>query len=465
MNAPYGWSYHPYQPPLFDTGKPYICRIVPDETTILLEWLPLSGVKEYTVMCGRRNQEMNIVGHTRECAYQITGLDTDCEYQFQVLGGDCSKSRIRLARTGSCPGTIVNYLHPDDSCYAFSGSYLCSPSMVRHPDGYLLASMDLFGSGTPQNLTLIFRSDDDGATWHYVSELFPCFWGKMFIHRGRLYMLGCSTEYGDLLIGCSLDGGKTFSTPTVLFRGSCHCKYPGIHKNPQPVVEYNHRLWNTLEWGSWAIGTHAPMVMSADVDADLLDANSWKFTPPLPYDSSWEGVAKGPSAGNIEGTLVIAPDQKLYNVMRYDMHRCEPNYGLALAYRVDADQPENTLQYAGALPYPGNHSKFEIHYDAVSGRYWSICSRILDSANAGSRNLLSLIFSTDLQKWELACDLIDRRNEDPATTGFQYVDFFFEGNDLLFLCRTAVNHPHNYHDSNYQTFHRLKDFRQLLNHI
>ena len=82
-------------------------------------------------------------------------------------------------------GTVVNYLHPADDCYSFSGHALCSPSLVRHPDGYLLASMDAYSGDYPQNLTLIFRSDDDGKTWKYVSELFPCFWGKMFIHKGE----------------------------------------------------------------------------------------------------------------------------------------------------------------------------------------------------------------------------------------------------------------------------------------
>ena len=79
--------------------------------------------------------------------------------------------------------------------------------------------MDVFKGGEAQDLTLIFRSDDDGKTWKYRSELFPCFWGKMFIHRGELYMLGCSTEYGDMLIGKSSDGGVTFGMPTVLLRG------------------------------------------------------------------------------------------------------------------------------------------------------------------------------------------------------------------------------------------------------
>ena len=36
-----------------------------------------------------------------------------------------------------------------------------------------------------------------------------------------------------------------------------------------------------------------------------------------------------------------------------------------------------------------------------------------------------------------------------------------EGEDILWLCRTAMNNPHNYHDSNYTTFHRIQNFRHL----
>ena len=36
-----------------------------------------------------------------------------------------------------------------------------------------------------------------------------------------------------------------------------------------------------------------------------------------------------------------------------------------------------------------------------------------------------------------------------------------EGNDIIWLCRTAFNDAHNYHDANYSTFHKLKNFRQI----
>lgn len=371
-------------------------------------------------------------------------------------------SRLRLARTGFVPGgSVVNYLHPEDGAYAYSGRCLCSPSLVRHPDGFLLASMDVFQGGAPQDLTLLFRSDDDGETWRYVSELFPCFWGRLFVHRGALYMLACSTEYGDLLIGRSDDGGKTFSMPAVLLRGSSGFKQKGVHKNPQPVMRYRGRLWITLEWGSWASGTHAAMCASIDENADLLDASAWHFTPPVPYDPAWEGAAEGPSPGCIEGCPVVFPDGELYNVMRYEIDGCKPSFGLACVMKVFPDEPDRPLAFHRMIPFPGNHAKFEIQYDPISRQYLSIVS-YLDESHPSGRNLLSLIASEDCVHWHKVTDLFDCAHLPASEVGFQYVDFIIEGDDLLFLTRTAFNRAANFHDANYSVFTRIRNFRGML---
>ena len=123
--------------------------------------------------------------------------------------------------------------------------------------------------------------------------------------------------------------------------------------------------------------------------------------------------------------------------------------------------PEAPLCYDHAIRLPGNHSKFMIRQDPADGTYLTIISRILGPAHTSDRNLLSLMKSADCEHWTLVCDLIDRRGDDPRQVGFQYVDFFLEGDDLLWLCRTAMNGAHNFHDANYSTFHRLRDFRTL----
>ena len=320
--------------------------------------------------------------------------------------------------------------------------------------------MDVFNHKDSQNLTLIFRSDDEGETWHYVSELMPSFWGKMFIHKGELYMLSCSTEYGDLLIGKSTDGGKSFCAPVCLLRGSNGKNgHDGVHKNPQNIMRHNGRIYETLEWGSWDNKEfcHAAMVMSCNENDDLLDPENWSFTEPKKFDpKDAPELAELPEhTTTIEGTLVISPEGKLLNIMRFGRD------GYAICYEVNLLDPEAQLRYAGCMPFQAHLSKFMIKYDAVSERYYTIGDYIHDNTCKRARNLLCLMVSDDLKTWTVAAELVDRRGEDWWYTGVQYADFEFEGEDILYLCRTALNGPHNYHDANYSTFHRIKNFRKL----
>lgn len=45
---------------------------------------------------------------------------------------------------------------------------------------------------------------------------------------------------------------------------------------------------------------------------------------------------------------------------------------------------------------------------------------------------------------------------------FSMWNFLIDGDDILYLSRTALNQPHNFHDSNYTTFHRIENFRIFL---
>jgi len=451
------WSYAPYKPLLWETGDIYICRIAPGANTIHLEWL--EKFEHYEIYYRKRGEgEFLLAGDTEQNEYDIKNLENDTDYEFFVQSGD-KKSRVRLARTGETIGTVVNYLHPEDQVYSFSGRALCSPSLLKHPDGYLLASMDVYQGKHPQNLTLIFRSDDNGESWHYVSELMPCFWGKMFIHKGDLYMLACSTEYGDLLIGKSTDGGKTFSAPVCLLRGSNgKSGYDGVHKNPQNIFIHKGRIYESLEWGNWSTLNdycHAAMVMSCDVNDDLLVPENWSFTEPRKFDHFAPEVEDIPKRiGTIEGTLTLSPEGKLLNIMRF----AKRNY--VLAYEVNTSDPEAPLSYHGIIKMDTARSKMMIKYDEQSGKYYAIVSKLYEGEDS-PRNLLALLASEDLEHWYTVCHLYDFRYCNVHEVGLQYVDFEFDGEDIIYLCRTAINHAANFHDANYQTFHRICNFRKL----
>ena len=130
-------------------------------------------------------------------------------------------------------------------------------------------------------------------------------------------------------------------------------------------------------------------------------------------------------------------------------------------YEIDTENSEKQLSFYGIMPFEANLSKFMIKYDGETGRYYSVATRLYDGCSDSARNLMSLMSSANLREWKVVCDLHDHRNEDVARVGFQYADFEFDGEDIIYLCRTAVNGAHSYHDSNYSTFHRIENFRKI----
>lgn len=459
MKCSENWSCK-YYVPLHENREIYVNNIVPHENKVYLSWY---GGEESWDICYRAkgSTECWNVDTVNEAHCEICGLSENKDYEFFVASKTL-KSPVGYVRTGFVPGTVVNYLHPEDRKYSFSGHHICTPSLLKHPDGYLLAAMDVYEGLMPQNLTMIFRSDDDGKSWYHLTELFPCFWGTLFLHKGEVYMLAASTEYGDLLIGKSFDGGKNWGRPTVIARGSCDYTIPGWHKSSMPVTEHRGRLWCGVDYGSHRYGQHMSCLASVDASSDLLVAENWTITEPTKYSSDWKGAVKNDTRGLLEGNAVVGPDGELYNLLRYTTARGTPSYGLIGKLKANADMPEKALEFDSFLEFPGNLSKFDIKRDAKTGVYFSICNRISCEEHVNMRNILSLAYSRDLENWEVACDLLDYSHLDYRKVGFQYISFQFDGDDIIYLSRTAFNEAQTYHDNNYITFHRIKNYAEYL---
>lgn len=457
MKAVSGWNYRPY----FELFKPerrdnpYISRLAPFANGVSMAFIDNAGADaEHTVHLKRRGSgEERVFFAGKQLLFEADGLTEGGEYEVYVSRKDGARSVSRLFRCAAVPGRVINYLHPEDEAYAFSGRYLCSPSLVKLPGGRLLASMDVHAGGAPQNLTMIFSSDDNGDTWQYVTELFPCFWGKLFLCGGRLYMLATSNEYGDLLIGRSDDEGKTWTMPTVLFRGAANPRECGLHRAPMPVLRHKGRVMTDVQYGAWPRGIMADAVLSAPEDSDLTDARSWVISEFWKPSDAPQAIMEN-VAGGLEGSLIAGPDGRVYDFLRYAS-------GKWLMLEYDPGHPEGKLKFAKIVDFPATPSKADVVFDEKSGYYLSIASYALESAQTG-RNLLSLLYSKDLETWHLAAHLIDFRAADPLAVGFQYVSFLTDGEDILYQCRTAFAGAHNFHDSNYQTFHRIPGFRRLL---
>ena len=432
------WSYKPYIP-ADEKGReknPYICRLAPYKTSCELEWLGAGEVfyLYYTRRGAEEWEKVRTAGHT----YCLHNLAEEEEYEFFVEDSSGNKSGVRLLRTGEVMGTVVNYLHPEDKQYGFSGQYLCSPSILRLPEGTLLASMDVYEGAGPQNLTLLFESRDRGAHWHYLTELFPCFWGKLFWHQNKIYMLGASREYGDLIIGCSDDGGKTWSDPVVLLRGSSSTYENGNHRAPVVILKSHGRLWTGTEYGSWAKNKFSASMLSIALEEDPMAAENWRFTDFVDTQGALADTEEN-SPGGIEGNAVELPDGRVVDIMRY-----APNKALML--EVNWEEPEKAMHYCRVIPCPFGHTKFEIQ--RLGNVYYAIANQ------APGRNVLALYESADGVNWEKKRDLINHAECDIQKAGFQYPSFCFDGNEILYLSRTAWNYANNFHDSNYITFHK-----------
>ncbi|MBO5702834.1 MAG: exo-alpha-sialidase [Clostridia bacterium] len=453
MKATDTWSYTHYRPfhEKAVLRAPYICRIAPFCGGFEFDFSDSAESASYKLFLRKKDSDESITLDLTPFSGRVDGLDDDTDYCFRVERDDGTSSSERIVRTGEVPGIVVNYLHPDDPEYAFSGRYLCSPSLLRLENGDLLASMDLYASGAPQNLTLIYISHDDGATWSHHSEVFPCFWGKMFLCGGKLYMLGCSTEYGDVLIGRSDDNGKTWSKPTVILRGGCHPRQVGWHRAPMPVLIHGGRIMTDVQYGAWSEKVFCDAVLSAPAQSDLLCADNWVCTELF---DAHEHISPLPEKiwGGIEGNMVLTPEGNVIDFLRFSDRT-------ALILNYDPANPEKEPELDKVIDFPATASKFNIVFDDVSKKYYAIVSYALDEPLT-KRNLLSLICSEDLHEWKLCRHLIDRRDDDPKLVGFQYVDFFIESDDILYLCRTAVNGANTFHNSNFSTFHRIKNFRK-----
>lgn len=454
-----GWNYAPYALLNADETQRsfFICQLQPAAGGFSLAFrdaAPGPHTLLYRLRGTQTWQEQAVSGE-RAC---VTGLEDQADYEAAVRRSDGTRTRVRLVRTGACVGRVINYLHPEDEAYAFSGRYLCSPGLLALPGGRLLASMDVYGPGQAQNLTLLFESLDGGETWDYVTELYPCFWGKLFALGGRVYMLGMACEYGDLLIGASEDQGHTWSPPVRLFNGS-NAREIGPHKGPMPVILHENRLYTAIDYGSWKYGGHDNCILSADADADLLRPDSWHLTQPLAFDPVWPGLPVGPKMGCLEGNAVVMPDGGVGNLLRLQQTAAQPCGGRAVLLRYcGADAP---LAFDRTVDFPlGASSKFVVLRDGKG--YLAVGNEFYDTARPAARNVLSVAVSRDLAHWRIARRVVDQRKADSTQVAFQYPDAQLVGDDLLILSRTAMNGANSYHNSNMITFHAVRGIRKSL---
>ncbi|MEI6235816.1 MAG: sialidase family protein [Planctomycetota bacterium] len=346
-----------------------------------------------------------------------------------------------------------------------SRKYIGSPSLAVLPSGEYVASHDFFGPGSTFNTMSVFGSTDKGATWTKRADLKGQWWSTLFVHRGALYLIGTTKEYGFTVIRKSTDGGTTWTEPRdaasglLLGDGKYHCA-------PVPMLYHAGRIWRAMErfeepykWGV----SFCAFMLSAPEDSDLLNAASWTASTQIKRDATW---LDGKFGGFLEGNAVVTPDGNIVDILRVDF-KSGPEKAAIVHISADGKTASFDPQ-KDFIDFPGGCKKFTIRADPKGGGYWTLSNAVPpDVATKNperARNYLALMHSTDLKSWDVRAFVL--KHPDQAKHAFQYVDWLFEGDDLIVASRTAFDEPdgtqaHNGHDANFLTFHRVEKFRTL----
>lgn len=369
----------------------------------------------------------------------------------------CIRENGKILNPVTVPGNIIEYSP------AITKIYLTAPNIEVLPNGDYIATLDFSGPNGSEareggnSITKIYKSTDKGVTWQYMTY-FQMHMGTLFRHDGSLYMIGINPK--DVVIRKSTDGGANWSAPTVILAGT-------YHTASTPVLVANGRIWKAVEFdteGVWGKSLEALMI-SAPVNADLMNASNWTASNRLAFNSSY---LNGMFGGWLEGNAVLNTNGEVLNVLR--VHTTSKTKEYVAIQKVSADG--TTLSFNptdGFREFPGGSKKFFIRHDASSGKYLTLANYVpekylnLEELHT-MRNTLALCSSTDLINWKV--DKIIQETPNYTKEAFQYVSWQFDGNDIYAVSRTAFADPFtgasNYHDANYVTGYKISNYKNLL---
>ncbi len=124
------------------------------------------------------------------------------------------------------------------------------------------------------------------------------------------------------------------------------------------------------------------------------------------------------------------------------------------------------------LPMPGGQMKFYIKYDEKSKLYWLLSTQATDTMcriecldderyniPCDERDRLTLHFSKNMVDWVFA-GLVDKGASPKQSRHYGSMDI--DGDDLVIVSRSGDSDAFNAHSGNLITFHRVKNFRDLI---
>lgn len=370
----------------------------------------------------------------------------------------CIKKSDEPTKLPTVPGKVI--AHSPSA----TKIYMTGPNIEVLPTGELIAMHDMSGPAGSDaregnnSITRVYLSTDKGNTWEYQTY-FPMHMSTLFQHNGALYTLGINNP-SNIVINKSTDGGRTWSASTTLFTGN-------YHSASTPVLIAQGRIWKAVEFdngAAWGKNFESLMI-SAPINSDLMNPSSWVKTNQLTFNASY---LDGTFGGWLEGNAVVDKSGTVKNILRvhtdsktkeYVAHQSVSNDGATISFDSSTDFHE----------FPGGSKKFFIRYDETTGKYITLANVVLDKysnlvTTDKIRNVLTICSSDDLKKWNVGEVILETENYDKES--FNYVSWQFDGNDIVLVSRTSFDDPYggaaNYHDSNYITFHRVVNYKNLI---
>ncbi len=405
---------------------------------------------------------------------------------------------------------VVVYESPDaERVYAYS------PGLALLPSGRLVATMDQGGSHPSIKMDAdgralrgkIYTSDDHGKTWTHRTDM-PMMHARPFSAGNSVYVLGHNS---DLCIIRSDDGGGTWSRPFWLTQGQ------RWHQAPCNVHYCRGRVYLVMERDTdpdlpeWPVSVFAPVVMSADANADLTQRSSWSFSSELTYSQVIEEYGKPnligvpfftpgntvPDAAGVHRPMAhvgwletnvvqfVDPDHVWYDPsgrtfhLWMRAHTGSTNFA-AVDKAVEAEDGRITVSVERApsgepivfVPCPGGQMKFHILYDDKSRLFWLLSSQATDSMTRpdclppnrfnlpnNERHRLVLHFSKNCMDWCFAGRVADTGE---YGQGRHYASMIIDGDNLHVLSRSGDARAKSAHDGNLITFHTIPGFRSLV---
>lgn len=273
--------------------------------------------------------------------------------------------------------------------------------LIDLPEQHLTLVVGVMQTGRPRAIVLWWsRRDDD---WHGPIELF----GAADYHAG--------------------------STPWAVYEGRLYVPFE-IQQSPT--------------WGSYQYGC-----IHADLKADLRRPGSWTLTQ---NRVPWTVFPGAENAGALEGNLVVAPDGRLYNLLRIPE---QSRLGRAVWSGAG-------WEWLGLVQGVHNQSKPEVFHHPGSGRWYLLANgwpgRVSASIGHACRNALCLWEATeaDLSRWRLVRVIASDRDPRHA---FSYVAAIVDGEDTLWIAeRHGDDETRNFHDTNCIVVRRIESFGEWV---